>query len=214
MAPTRGASLYAGAGSACGDLDIHGPRLPGAGRHVAGTAAPDVTAFFPPPVERSAPASTSTSPAGATPSWRATGPSWRDAHPDTCGRSRGGGGHQARAVPAVPGPLIGRRSQAMAASSDRAPADQTGGARVSRASAGVPDVRCDHTRALACRRSQRDLRPSRASDGGSVTQRFLGTPVPSIYECKTRGEERLPCGPRVAIKRCGQSKAWHAVTGR
>jgi hypothetical protein len=50
--------------------------------------------------------------------------------------------------------------------------------------------------------------------GGNVTKRFLGTPIPSIYECKTRGEERLPCGPRVAIKRCGQSKAWHAVTGR
>src|SRR6266487_2217692 len=47
--PTRGASLYSGAGSPCGDLDIHGPRLPGAGRHVAGTVAPDVTACFPPP---------------------------------------------------------------------------------------------------------------------------------------------------------------------
>src|SRR5881394_3029535 len=88
MDSTRGASLYSGAGSACGDLDIHGPRLTAAGRHVAGTAAPDVTEFFPPPVERSAPASTSTSPSGATPSWRATGPSWRYAHPDTCGRSR------------------------------------------------------------------------------------------------------------------------------
>src|SRR5436309_4243822 len=88
MDPTRGASLYSGAGSACGDLDIHGPRLTEAGRHVAGTAAPDVTEFFPPPVERSAPASTSTSPPGATPSWRATGPSWRYAHPDTCRRSR------------------------------------------------------------------------------------------------------------------------------
>src|SRR5207248_9107781 len=50
MDPTRGASLYSGAGSACGDLDIHGPRLTAAGRHVAGTAAPDVTEFFPPPV--------------------------------------------------------------------------------------------------------------------------------------------------------------------
>src|SRR5712691_4083286 len=36
---------------------------------------------------------------------------------------------------------------------------------------------------------------------GSVTKRFLCIPVPSTYECKTRGEERLPCGPRVAIKR-------------
>src|SRR5262249_51016350 len=88
MDPTRGASLYSGAGSACRDLDIHGPRLTGAGWHVAGTAAPDVTEFFPPPIERSATASTSTSPAGATPSWRSTGPSWLYAHPDTCGRSR------------------------------------------------------------------------------------------------------------------------------
>src|SRR5438874_13367162 len=56
----------------------------------------------------------------------------------------------------------------MAASSDRAPADQTGGDRVSMASAGVPDVRRDHTRALACRRSQRDLRPSRASDSSAI----------------------------------------------
>src|SRR5215471_14838879 len=31
MDPTRGASLYSGAGSACGDLDIHGPRVTGAG---------------------------------------------------------------------------------------------------------------------------------------------------------------------------------------
>jgi len=45
MDPTRGASLYSGAGSGCGDLDIHGPRVTGAGRHVAGTAAPDVTEF-------------------------------------------------------------------------------------------------------------------------------------------------------------------------
>src|SRR5262245_35432638 len=71
-----------------GDLDIHGPRLTRAGRHVAGTAAPDVTEFFPPPIERSATASTSTSPAGATPSWWSTGPSWLYAHPDTCGSSR------------------------------------------------------------------------------------------------------------------------------
>src|SRR5262245_40533712 len=88
MDPTRGASLYSGAGSACGDLDIHGPRLTRAGRHVAGTAAPDVTECFPPPIERSATASTSTSPAGATPSWWSTGPSWLYAHPDTCGSSR------------------------------------------------------------------------------------------------------------------------------
>src|SRR2546425_3323719 len=72
--PTRGASLYSGAGSACGDLDIHGPRLPGAGQHVAGTAEPDFPEFFPPPIERSAPASTSESSAGAAPSRRSTGP--------------------------------------------------------------------------------------------------------------------------------------------
>src|SRR5437868_8403058 len=185
MDPTRGASLYSGAGSACGDLDIHGPRLTAAGRHVAGTAAPDVTEFFPPPVERSAPASTSTSPSGATPSWRATGPSWRYAHPDTCGRSRCGGGHQARAVHALPGSLIGRRSQAMAASSDRAPADQTGGDRVSMASAGVPDVRRDHTRALACRRSQRDLRPSRASDGSAI---YGVVPLVQTHDAASDGE--------------------------
>src|SRR5262249_40813378 len=88
MDPTRGASLYSGAGSACGDLDIHGPRVTGAGRHVAGTAAPDVTQFFPPPIDRPATASTSTSPTGSTPSWRSTGPSWLYAHPDTCGRRR------------------------------------------------------------------------------------------------------------------------------
>src|SRR5712691_3622170 len=83
--PTRGASLYSGAGSACGDLDLHGPRLAGAGRHVAGTAESDVTAFVPPSIERSAPAATSTSAAGATPSWRSTGPSWLYPHPDPCG---------------------------------------------------------------------------------------------------------------------------------
>src|SRR5438132_12882850 len=57
--PTRGASLYSGAGSACGDFDLHGPHRTGAGRHVAGTAPPDFTEFFPPSIERSAPASTS-----------------------------------------------------------------------------------------------------------------------------------------------------------
>jgi hypothetical protein len=62
--PTRGASLYSGAGSTCGDLDLHGPRLTGAGLHVAGTAEPDVTEFFPPPIERFAPASTSKPPPG------------------------------------------------------------------------------------------------------------------------------------------------------
>ena len=51
MDPTRGTSLYSGAGSACGDLDLHGPRLTGAGRHVAGTAESAVTEFFPPPIE-------------------------------------------------------------------------------------------------------------------------------------------------------------------
>src|SRR5712691_7408991 len=51
MDPARGTSLYSGAGSACGDLDLHSPRLTGAGRHVAGTAESDVTEFFPPPIE-------------------------------------------------------------------------------------------------------------------------------------------------------------------
>src|SRR5262249_37694676 len=88
MDPTRGTSLYSGAGSACGDLDIHGPRLTGTGRHIAGPAAPDVTEFFPPPIERSTTASTSTSPTGSTPSWRSTGPSWLYTHPATGGRSR------------------------------------------------------------------------------------------------------------------------------
>src|SRR5205085_12121912 len=88
MGPTRFPRLHSGAGSARADFDIHGQRITAAGRHVAATPAPDVTEFFPPPVERSAPASTSTPPSGATPSWQATGPSWRYAHPDTCGRSR------------------------------------------------------------------------------------------------------------------------------
>jgi len=48
---------------------------------------------------------------------------------------------------------------------------------------------------------------------GSVTKRFLCIPVQSTYECKTRGKERWHCGPRVAIERCGQSKAWYAVAG-
>ena len=61
--PTRCASLYSGAGSPCGNFDNAGPCLTGAGRHVARTAAPDVTEFFPPPIERSAPVSTSASPA-------------------------------------------------------------------------------------------------------------------------------------------------------
>src|SRR5712691_3327706 len=47
--PTRGASLYLGAGSACGDLDIHGP-------HLTGTAEPNLTKFLTPTFERSAPA--------------------------------------------------------------------------------------------------------------------------------------------------------------
>src|SRR5262249_12160836 len=36
------------------------------------------------------------------------------------------------------------------------------------ASAGVPGVRCDHARALACRRPQRDVRSPRASDSRAV----------------------------------------------
>ena len=86
--PARGASLYSGAGSAWGDLDLHRPRLTGAGWHVAGTAQSDVTAFVPPSIERPATAATSTSAAGATPSWRSTGPSWLYPHPDPCGGSR------------------------------------------------------------------------------------------------------------------------------
>jgi hypothetical protein len=46
---------------------------------------------------------------------------------------------------------------------------------------------------------------------GSVTKRFRCIPVPSTYACKTQGKVAL--WPRVAIKRCGQSKAWHAVAG-
>src|SRR5215211_4943287 len=47
--PTRSASLYSGAGSACGDLGIHGLRLPGASPHVTGTAEPNLTEFLTPP---------------------------------------------------------------------------------------------------------------------------------------------------------------------
>jgi hypothetical protein len=47
----------------------------------------------------------------------------------------------------------------------------------------------------------------------SVTQRFLCIPIPRISACKTGGEGRGPCGPRVAITRHGQSKAWHAGAG-
>jgi len=35
-------------GLACRDTDYHGPYLTGAGRYLAGTAAPDLTVFFPP----------------------------------------------------------------------------------------------------------------------------------------------------------------------
>ena len=34
------------------------------------------------------------------------------------------------------------------------------------------------------------------SCGGSVTKRFLGIPVQSTYECKTRGEGKWHCPPR------------------
>ena len=44
---------------------------------------------------------------------------------------------------------------------------------------------------------------------GSVTKRLLGLPVPRTCACKTQGA----LWPRVAIKRCGQSKVWHAVAG-
>src|SRR5713226_8674496 len=56
----------------------------------------------------------------------------------------------------------------MAASSDRDPAAQTGRDRVAMASAGVPVVRCDHARALASRRTQRDVWSPRASDGRAM----------------------------------------------
>jgi len=46
---------------------------------------------------------------------------------------------------------------------------------------------------------------------GSVTKRLLCLPVPSTDACKRQGKVAL--WPRVAIKRCGQSKAWHAVAG-
>src|SRR5437763_11413145 len=83
----------------------------------------------------------------------------------------------------------------MAASSDRAPADQTGGDRVSMASAGVPDVRRDHTRALACRRSQRDLRPSRASDGATVQVMKRGITLPFAPPDRLREAETVPLHP-------------------
>jgi hypothetical protein len=38
-------------------------------------------------------------------------------------------------------------------------------------------------------------------DAGSVTKRLLCTPVESIYEYKTRGEEQWHCGPHGAIAR-------------
>src|SRR5262249_15973826 len=49
---------------------------------------------------------------------------------------------------------------------------------------------------------------------GSVTQRVLCLPIRSTSECKTRGEERWHCGPRVALQRCGQRQAWQAGAGR
>jgi hypothetical protein len=48
---------------------------------------------------------------------------------------------------------------------------------------------------------------------GRITPRLLCLPVQSTSECKTRGEERWHCGPRVAIQRCGQRQAWHVVAG-
>ena len=56
----------------------------------------------------------------------------------------------------------------MAASSDRDSADQAGGDRVSMASAGVPRVRRDDARALACRGSQWHLWSPGAGDGRVV----------------------------------------------
>src|SRR5262245_21454351 len=56
----------------------------------------------------------------------------------------------------------------MAASSDRDTTVQTGSDRVSMASAGVPVVWCDHARAVACGRAQRDVWSPSASDSRAV----------------------------------------------
>ena len=86
--PTRSANLYSGAGSACRDLGIHGPRLPGAGPPVTGTAEPNLTEFFPSTFERSATAWTAMSPSESSTSRRATGSPWPYTNADTDGRSR------------------------------------------------------------------------------------------------------------------------------
>jgi hypothetical protein len=85
---SRSASLYSGTRSACRDLDIHGPRLPGAGPHVTGTGAPNLPEFLTPPFERSATARTATSPSESATSWRTTGSPGPYAHPDPYGRRR------------------------------------------------------------------------------------------------------------------------------
>jgi hypothetical protein len=48
---------------------------------------------------------------------------------------------------------------------------------------------------------------------GSVPQRLLCIPVQRTYACKTRREGKGHWGPHMAIKRCRQSQAWHAVAG-
>ena len=85
--PTQSASLYSGAGSACGDYGIHGPYLTGAGPHVTGPAAPNLSAFLTPTFERSSTAQTGTSPSESAKSGRTTGSPWPYSHPDTGGRS-------------------------------------------------------------------------------------------------------------------------------
>ena len=166
--PTRSASLYSGAGSVSGDLGIHGPRLPGAGPHVTGTAEPNLTACLTSPFERPATARTATSPAESSTSRRTPGSPGPYAHPDTCGRSRCGCGDQARAVRTLPSVLIGRGSSAVASSSHRDSPHQAGGDGISMASARVPGLWRDHTRPLASWRSQWDLRSACPRDGGAV----------------------------------------------
>jgi hypothetical protein len=138
--PIRGASLYSSAGSACGDLGVHGPRLPGAGPYVTRAAEPDLTELLPSAVERSTLSRTSISASEYATPWWSTGASWLDPPPHPCGRRRCGGGLKARAVSARPRALSGGGPQAVASSRDREAPEQAGGHRVSMASARVRGV--------------------------------------------------------------------------
>jgi hypothetical protein len=166
--PTRSPSLYSGAGSVSGDLGIHGPRLTGAGPHVTGTAAPNLTACLTPPCARPATARTATSPAESSTSRRTTRAPWPYSTPDTCGSSRCGCGDKARAVRTLPSVFIGRCSSAVASSRHRDSPKQAGGDRVSMASVTVRGMRRGAARARARRGPQRDLRASGAGDGGAL----------------------------------------------